>query len=217
MIDTKSFLSRRAIAASKLGCEPQTSELFQADMVREIMANRASGRGIIEVGCYTGGTSVVLAALCAEMNWPLYVIDTHEPYVDFAVALAAEVSANHEVIGFAGTFQDFVATAAVPDRLNTIFIDANHIYEYARGDLETALRLGPRLVALHDYSLRAIDGTLGVDRAVHTLLGADVPIIRIGHQIGEAPQEPNSFGHYWEPGGSEGIVLDLDCVGVSAF
>src|SRR5260370_37559594 len=97
-------------------------------------------------------------------------------------------------------------------RPNTVFIDANHEYEFVRQDIETLYHLTqpPWHVAFHDYSLRSLDGLIGVDRAIHEIWGPDAPLIRIGWPIGLDPQPVSELGHNWEPNGSEGAFFEFD-------
>jgi hypothetical protein len=116
---------------------------------------------------------------------------------------------------FCGTFQDFVAQHKSTTPLNTVFIDADHTYDYVRADLESLYHLPARPVnaAFHDYSLRSEKpelSNLGVDRAIHDVWGAQARLIRIGQQFDDDQPKVSATGSYYEANGTEGVFVRLD-------
>ena len=205
-------LARREVAVkAAAGYDPQTSVKFQEDLSREIFLRRNVGRGIIEVGCYSGGTTIILGKLCEELGWPLFVVDVAQQFIDLTRSVLDAVGDTSDKHFFTGTFAEFVEVADPFAYIYTVFIDACHHYEFVRGDIETIykLRNRPFHAAFHDYSLRSSDGKIGVDRAIHDCWGENAPFIRIGHQISPLPPVPSSIGDYWEPNGSEGAFVNL--------
>lgn len=219
------LLERKKIASSVPGHQPQTSACFHADLYRRILENRHKGQGIVEVGCFSGGSTIVLGHLCEQLGWPFHVIDINQAYIDLTKTVLDRVGDRSAPIFFAGTLEEFAQAHRLDYRINTILIDANHDYEFVRKDIQSIYSLNrrPHFAAFHDYSLRSSNpahGNIRVDRAIHDSWGARLPLERIGIQFGLDPapsrQRPSPSGSYWEANGSEAVMIALADVGLPA-
>jgi hypothetical protein len=219
------LLQRKEIAGLVSGHQAQTSDRFHADLYRRILQNRHKGQGIIEVGCFSGGSTIVLGHLCEQLGWPFHVLDINQAYIDLTKTVLDRVGDRSAPIFFAGTLEKFAQVHRLDYRINTIFIDANHDYEFVRKDIRSIYGLNrrPHFAAFHDYSLRTSNpahGNIHVDRAIHDSWGERLPLERIGIQFGPDPvpsrHRPSPSGSYWEANGSEAVMIALADVGLPA-
>lgn len=117
-------------------------------------------RTIIEVGCYKGRSTRVLADNCkgvvyAVDPWPeLYYSNEDKAIFRIGNNVYEQFVENvklqcKNVIIFRGTLDQFI----YPDEVDFIFLDGDHRYEYVKKDIENALKLLKKggVLAGHDY------------------------------------------------------------------
>jgi len=197
---------------------PETGPEIHGDLFRYVQDNQGRGGGIIEVGCFRGGSSILFAYLCAKHGWPFYTLDVSKEYLGYTKALLETLGLRAEATFFLGTMQDFARDIRLAAPPLLVFIDGNHDYPEVVKDIDAAYRLDRRPYALgfHDFALRShnpADGRIRVDRAIFDCFGDDVPYLRIGQQFGENPvpgaENPTAAGAYWEKNGSEGVIVEI--------
>lgn len=166
---------------------------------------------VVEVGCYTGGTSIFLAQACALTGRELILVDVSDEFLQRAVSNIKQIVGPCTVIPFKGTSRQFATSNMLTKRPLLAFIDADHRYGAVLEDIcaMASLENEPVYWAFHDYSLRGTMGDrtqIAVDRAVHDQFGKIDPMERIGTQT-LAETAPNHGGDFWAANGSEGILF----------
>jgi len=194
---------------------PETSIVLHADLYQYIRNHHAEGYGVIEIGCYKGGSSLVLAYACLEQGMPFHTIDINAGYLEDTRRLLHDLHVAKNASFFCGTMTEFAKKVHLKERPLLVFVDGNHNYEAALQDVQAIYRLNRRPVAIafHDFSLRSFRyAGIRVDQAVFAAFGPDVPLQRIGVQFGETPipskDKPSPSGSYWEAFGSEGVIIE---------
>lgn len=207
---------RRIRALSqKMGSFSWTSLKYQDDILQYLIENRDRGNGVIEVGCYKGGLSALLAHICKQFEWPFYTIDIDPTAVQSTNQLLSALSLRDGASVYHGNLSSFVKETKLKQAPALIILDGDHRYEAVVEDIAETYRLNHRPVsaAFHDYSLRHPTSGERVDQAVRDSLG-EWPVRHIGAQMvgqGEYPTEekPAEDGHWWEVPGSEGAIVEL--------
>ena len=196
-----------------------TSDEFQRDLLAFLGENYDKGAAVIEVGCYLGGLSAQLAAVCHRLGWRFYAVDVGETFIETTRSLLDGLGLGEISTTYVGTLRSFAHEVRPDVKATLILIDGDHAYDAVREDIASVYEL-PRLpyaAAFHDFSLRHPTTGEFVDRAVRDAFGPSTPIRPIGLRILEgAPsgtfptrENPQPDGHYWEAPGSEGAVLEL--------
>lgn len=198
-----------------LSCFSWTSKEYQDEILNFLIKNRDRGSGVIEVGCYKGGLSALLAFLCHEFNWPFYTIDIDESAVVSTHNLLSKLSLLGGVNIHHGTLASFSPTVKLKERPSLIILDGDHRYESVVKDIADVYLLNklPYSAVFHDFSLRHPTSGEKVDQAVKDCLG-EWSIQHIGAQMegdGKYPTEtdPSDDGHWWKVPGSEGAIVEL--------
>jgi cephalosporin hydroxylase len=201
--------------SQEMGCFSWTSREYQDDILNYLLEYRHRGCGVIEVGCYKGGLSALIACLCREFKWPFYTIDIDEAAVTSTRNLLSLLDLSQDVTFHHGTLASFVSIMAMNDRPALIILDGDHRYEAVLNDIHDVYRLKrlPYAAVFHDFSLRHPTSGEKVDQAVKDSLG-DRPIRQIGARMdgsGKYPtkDKPSDDGHWWEVPGSEGAIVEL--------
>jgi len=197
------------------GCFSWTSKEYQDDILNFIIENRDRGSGVIEVGCYKGGLSALLAFLCHEFKWPFYTIDIDESAVVSTRNLLSTLSLLDGVNIHHGTLASFVPTVKLNERPALVILDGDHRYEAVVKDIADLYRLNklPYSAVFHDFSLRHPTSGEKVDQAVKDCL-ENCSVRHIGALMngdGKYPTEanPSDDGHWWNIPGSEGAIVEL--------
>ena len=201
--------------SQEAGCFSWTSREYQDDVLNYLIEHGHRGFGVIEVGCYKGGLSALLACLCSEFQWPLYAIDIDESAVTSTRTLLSAVGLLEQTSIYHGTLASFAAVTTLKDRPALIILDGDHRYEAVVQDLESVYRCNrlPFAAVFHDYSLRHPTSGEKVDQAVKDCLG-DWPVRHIGARMDGSSKYPTKDhpaedGHWWEVPGSEGAIVEL--------
>jgi hypothetical protein len=199
----------------EMGCFSWTSREYQDDILNYLIEHRDCGYGVIEVGCYKGGLSALLAFLCHEFKWPFYTIDIDESAVTSTRKLLSTLDLLEGVNIHHGTLASFVPKASLSDRPALVILDGDHRYEAVVEDINNVYRLPklPFAAAFHDFTLRHPTSGEKVDQAVKDCMG-DWPVRHIGARMdgGEkypTKEKPSDDGHWWEVPGSEGAIVEL--------
>ena len=201
--------------SAEMGCFSCTSRQYQDDILQYLLANSDKGMGVIEIGCYKGGLTALLASVCKQFNWPLYSIDIDEKSVLSTINLleALRLSENVEVIN--GTLQSFANEKKLSSRPSLIILDGDHQYDAVIRDIEAIYNLDyiPYAAVFHDYSLRHATTGERVDDAIRHCFGQH-PVRNIGMLMdgtSEYPtkEKPAEDGHWWNEPGSEGALMEL--------
>jgi hypothetical protein len=197
------------------GCFSWTSREYQDDILNYLIQHHQRGCGVVEVGCYKGGLSALIACLCHEFEWPFHTIDIDESAVVSTRNLLSELGYLDKTDIHHGTLASFVETTTLSDRPALIILDGDHRYEAVVEDLASVYRLNrlPFAAVFHDYSLRHPTSGEKVDQAVRDCLG-NWPVRHIGARMDGSSKYPTKDhpaedGHWWEVPGSEGAIVEL--------
>ena len=171
------------------------------------------------MGCYLGGLSAQLAAVCRRLGWRFYAVDISETFVGTTRGLLDGLGLGEVSTTYVGTLRSFAQEVRPDVTAALILIDGDHAYDAVRMDVAGIYEL-PRLpyaAAFHDFSLRHPTTGEFVDRAIRDAFGPSTAIRPIGLRMLEgAPSgtfptrdKPQPDGHYWDVPGSEGALLKL--------
>ena len=207
-------------ARTREGFEAQTTMQLHQDLFDYVGANRDRGAGIVEVGCFRGGSSVLLAYLCQRYGWPFYTLDTNPEALRLTGALLRDLGLEDGARFHLGGLDSMAAAVELERAPVLVFVDAHHAYPSVVRDIRAVYRLNrrPHAVAFHDFSLRSRDvAEIRVDRAILDCFGASVPLLRIGAQFtagpGSAPEASGPESDYWwDSPGTEGVIVELPSV-----
>lgn len=205
-------------AKKRKGFSVQTSPTFLNDVFYYVYRNKNRGKGIIEVGCFNGGASIVLAYLCKIFDWPFYTMDINRQHLEHTKELLSELGLDRNATFFLGPLAKFADTIELSVAPVLAFIDGDHSYQAVKNDITALYKLKqrPYAAAFHDFSLRShnpLHKDILVDKAVFDCFGYDVEYQRIGVQFDQNPvpskEKPSPSGSYWKRNGSEGVIIEL--------
>jgi hypothetical protein len=194
-----------------------TSIKFQDDIIRFIESHAASGRSLIEVGCYHGGMTVQMAFAAKALGLEFNVIDINHHYLGVAADTADRFQLADAVHFHAMDLATFVRNSPAMPRAALVFVDGDHRYDGVVADLRAIRSMSPVpfAAAFHDYSLRYADGPLTnvrVDQAIHDEWGRELagePIGEIARADGPLRTLPGEDRHYHAMGEPEGLLVRL--------
>jgi SAM-dependent methyltransferase len=210
---TKDLATIRQVALNEKS-QSLTSERYQDDIISFVHQNSKSGKGIVEVGCFKGGLSAVLALVCKTFNWPFCVIDISEEHINYTKSLLTKLGFVNDVHFFVGPLERFALEVSLANASLLAVIDGCHHQANVIYDIAALYNLNKRCYAavFHDFSLRYIGESqgpfaTGVDVSIYECFGHTYPLQRIGIQFQEEKVAPD--GSYFLKGGSEGAILVL--------
>jgi hypothetical protein len=193
-----------------------TSEKYQIDILSFIADHQDRGFGVIEVGCYRGGLSCLLAELCRALDWPFYTMDIDLAATEITSTMLARFGLDRLSTVFLGDLRTFARKIDLSLTPTLIVLDGDHRYEAVVDDIRSTYSLNqrPYAAAFHDYSLRHPTTNERVNDAVADNFGVDIAVRHIGVQmVGDGTQptkeNPHADGHYWQVPGSEGAIVVL--------
>lgn len=209
------FEEIRAIS-KEMECFSWTSREYQDDILNFLIENREQGFGIIEVGCYKGGLSALLAYLCQQFDWPFYTLDIDPTATESTRKLLERLGLDNITTIHLGPLSSFTDTVVLKERPALIILDGDHQYDAVLEDIKATYRLNklPYAAVFHDFSLRHPTSGELVDQAVRDSFGKDCSIRNIGARMtGDAKyptiEKPSDDGHWWDVPGSEGAIVTL--------
>jgi len=84
---------------------------------------------VVELGCFVGWTSAHLAvALQANGSGKLFCVDPNQHYLDVALANLKRLGLEGVAKTTLGTSLDATVVAALPDKIDVLFIESSHLY-----------------------------------------------------------------------------------------
>jgi cephalosporin hydroxylase len=211
-------LDRIRAYSKSIDCFSWTSDDYQRDILKFILENspNAQYRSIIEVGCFRGGLTVQLAAVCRALGLHLHTMDVWDVAVDTTRKHLNALKLADAATVFHGDLSQFVTKSKVPAPILLTILDGDHLYQAVRKDIESVYRLSslPYACVFHDYSLRHPTIDERVSDAVADAFGEGADVSMIGAKMtadGSLPTKdrPQPDGHYWQTPGSEGAIVLL--------
>jgi predicted O-methyltransferase YrrM len=209
------LVALQAQAQLRSDFHPETSSVLHADLYHYVVSHHTQGHGLLEIGCYKGSSSLVLAYAARELGMPFQTIDINRAYLDDTRHLLEDLGLADRVSYFHGTMTEFAQRVDLDRCPLLVFVDGDHTYPAVVRDIQAIYQLSqrPAAIAFHDYSLRShrYDG-IRVDLAIRAAFGPSVELRRIGVQFGAQPvpsrAQPSASGSYWEIDGSEGVIVE---------
>lgn len=180
---------------------------------------------VIEVGCYMGGFSVLLAQWARERGVRHIIVEFNLHYLLFTWERIVRIDPDAAgcVDCWHGAFPDFVEAHADDLRGASVFIqmDGPHDYTGVVRDLAAARELGDAVhsIACHDTHLRSANLKLDlfVDRAVHAVFADEAAYRPAGFNTGGWVSSPElDASHnalYNKPDAFEGAIISMAEVG----
>lgn len=209
-------LSKIREYCQKSGTFSWTSPQYQSDLLNFVYDHRESGRAVIEVGCYKGGLSALLALLCGRNGLRLFTMDIDPTAVASTNRVLEQCGVHSCATVFHGGLAAFAVSGLLDQTPVLCILDGDHAYDAVKRDLEAVYLLPhrPYAVAFHDYSLRHPTTGEQVDEAVRDFWNGKVAPrligLRMSGQGHPTRQAPQPDGHYWEVPGSEGALVVLE-------
>jgi hypothetical protein len=202
--------------SKEMVCFSWTSKEYQDDVLNFIIENREQGFGVIEVGCYKGGLSALLAYICQQFDWPFYTLDIDPTATESTRLLLQRLELDKISTIHLGPLSSFVDKFLFKERPVLIILDGDHRYEAVLEDIQATYRLNKRPYAavFHDFSLRHPTSGELVDQAARDSFGKNCSLRNIGVRMtGDAKyptiENPSDDGHWWDVPGSEGAIVTL--------
>jgi len=192
-----------------------TSKNYQDDIIRFIMANASPNSNIIEVGCYRGGLTAILAFLCKKLNIQLHSMDISDGSVKETRDLLDKLDISQNATIHNKTFQQFTREVKVVGETFLVIIDGDHSYKATNRDIKSVFELEnqPKAIVFHDYGLRSSQTDERVSDSISDCLPQvlHIPIGTSHEEDSSLPtqENPSETGHYWLPGSSEGCLVVL--------
>nr|WP_299914110.1 class I SAM-dependent methyltransferase [Sphingomonas bacterium] len=176
---------------------------------------------MIEVGCFMGGSSSILAGCMDRLDFTLDLIDIHPNRLHFSYERVRRMfpDAVARVRLFHGDLAHYVRSVMMVEapRSTVVHHDGSHEFKQVVKDMASLYYVRQQLFAViaQDTHLRgSIDSTAFVDMALYAVFGTDLNYCPIGavYPAGDPICDPNRFeGHYFVPGCHEGIVIPMSC------
>lgn len=192
-----------------------TSLQYQNDILNFVYENRHQGDCVLEVGCYKGGLTSLLAVVCKHTGLHLRSMDIWDQAVASANNVLSGVGFSNYVTVEHVTLPNFVRKSDFPGKPVLCILDGDHAYSAVIADIKaaTSLTSTPYAIAFHDYSLRHPTTDERVSDAIDDHFGALKQRTFIGQKMngaGHATKEaPQPDGHWWEVPGYEGAIVTL--------
>lgn len=198
-------------------CSPQ----YYCDVMNYLLANRGQIDTVMEIGCYQGGFTGILAQVTHELGMAYYVIELDPRYLLFTherVGLLTPASLQ-SMRFYRGTLTEFIDEHAdlLRNRSAMLVMDGPHNYEGVLTDLVASHRIRTNVhsIAAHDFHLRSANwrNDVFVDRAIFSVFGFDAPLIGIGFNTGDWIGDPDAdrteYKLYNKPNCHEGVIISL--------
>lgn len=196
-------------------CFSWTSPEYQRGILDFVLAHNDSGSCVIEVGCYKGGLTALLALLCKKSGLHLYSMDIDKNSAAGARGVLDSLGLSEHATVQHTTLPEFARSTKTNGKPVLCILDGDHAYSAVLQDLKAVEKLQhrPFAVAFHDYSLRHPTTDERVSDAITDFFGSSVSPELIGMRMngeGHATREaPQPDGHYWQVPGSEGAIVTL--------
>lgn len=189
-----------------------TSELLRQQIFEFITSENEPG-DVIEIGAYTGGSSIFIAAAAALSGRRFHIVDLSEKFLNLARKNVEAMCPEADVEYFLGTASEYFESAAFSESPLLMFLDADHAYGAVRQDIRAILscHTRPKYWLFHDYSLRGTTAArqdVRVDMAIADELSSDLKVVPWGTQHKDG-LPLNAGGDFVPTGGTEAVLIDF--------
>jgi len=201
--------------------EDQCSAQYYFDLVRSLRDFNGEFSHVVEVGCFMGGSSTILAGCLGRMDFTLDLVDINIPRLYFSYErvrrMYPEAAARMRL--FYGDLSHYVRRVMMvePPRSTIVHHDGSHEFSQVVKDLASLYYVRDQLFAViaQDSHLRGpIAMNNFVDLAIYAVFGTELGYAPIGAVFDENDPlcRPNAYeGQYFVPGRPEGLVIPMAC------
>lgn len=207
-----------------LTCEDQCSAQYYFDIVRTLRDFNGEFGHVVEVGCYLGGASSILAGCMDRFDFTLDIVDISPQFLLYSYERLRRMypDAAGRVRLFHGDLPSYVREVMMtqPRKGTIIHHDGAHDFNQVVKDMAALSFVREQLYAIiaQDTHLRGTVKHMNfVDMALYAVFGTDLTYCPIGARYEEESPvtHPNRYqGNYFIPGQAEGYVLPM---GLNSF
>ncbi len=204
-----------------LACEDQCSARYYFDLVQTLRDFNGEFDHVVEVGCYMGGATSILAGCMDRFDFTLDIVDLSANYLRYAYERARRMypEAAGRIRLFHGDLPAYVRHVMLAEapRRTVVHHDGAHHFEIVVKDLAALSFAREQLHAIiaQDTHLRGTAKYMNfVDMALYAVFSMDLSYAPIGSVYDEYDPvtQPNMYqGNYFMPGAAEGFVLPMNC------
>jgi hypothetical protein len=204
-----------------LQCEDQCSAQYYFDLVQTLRDFNGEFDHVVEVGCYMGGATSILAGCMDRFDFTLDIVDLNADYLRYAHERARRMypEAAGRIRLFHGDLPAYVRHVMLAEapRRTIVHHDGAHHFELVVKDLSALSFARDQLHAIiaQDTHLRGSPQYMNfVDMALYAVFGKEMNYAAIGaaYDIYNTVTEPNIYqGNYFVPDAPEGFVLPMHC------
>lgn len=203
-----------------LECEDQCSAQYYFDVVRTLRDFNGEFGHVVEVGCYMGGASSILAGCMDRFDFTLDIVDLQAPFLRFSYERIRRMypEAAGRVRLFHGDVASYVREVMLAEARAGVIVhhDGAHDFNQVVKDMAALSFVREQLhsIIAQDTHLRGTIKHMNfVDLALYAVFGTDVNHIPIGARYDENDfiTHPNQYqGNYFMPGQAEGFVIPME-------
>lgn len=202
-----------------LECEDQCSAQYYYDLVRTLRDFNGQFGHVVEVGCYLGGATSILAGCMDRFDFTLDIVDLSDRYLRSSYERVRRMypEAAGRIRLFHGDLPTYVREVMMnePRPETLIHHDGAHDFNQVVKDMASLSFVKEQLFAIiaQDTHLRGTPKHMNfVDMALYAVFGIDLNYCPIGahyHPDSEITR-PNQYqGNYFLPEQAEGFVLPM--------
>lgn len=202
-----------------LQCEDQCSARYYFDLVRTLRDFNGEFNHVVEVGCYMGGATSILAGCMDRFDFTLDIVDLKPDFLLYSYERARRMypEAAKRIRLFHGDLPSYVRAVMMTEpRPGTILHhDGAHNFNQVVKDMASLYYAREQLFAIiaQDTHLRGkIQYMNFVDMALYAVFGVDLNYAPIGASYSKMDSitKPNRYqGNYFVPEQPEGFVIPM--------
>lgn len=225
----QSMLGRNAIfddiwqrwTETPLACEDQCSAQYYFDLVRTLRDFNGEFNHVVEIGCYMGGATSILAGCMDRFDFTLDIVDLNAGFLRYAHERVRRMypQAAGRIRLFHGDMPSYVRHVMLTEaaRKTIVHHDGAHHFEQVVKDMAALYYAQDQLCAIiaQDTHLRGTPKHMNfVDMALYAVFGKELNYAPIGaaYDLYDPVTQPNMYqGNYFVPDAPEGFVLPMHC------
>jgi hypothetical protein len=202
-----------------LECEDQCSAQYYYDLVAALRDFNGEFSHVVEVGCYMGGATSILAGCMDSFDFTLDIVDISTECLRYSYERARRMypQAADRIRIFHGDLPSYVREVmlAEPREGTIVHHDGAHDFNQVVKDMASLSFVREQLYAIiaQDTHLRGtVHHMTFVDMALYAVFGLDLNYCPIGARYEDDSDvtRPNIYqGHYFVAGQAEGVVLPM--------
>lgn len=160
------------------------------------LAELARGKRVLELGAFKGRSTVAMAVtaeVVVSVDWHQGDIHTKTKMQSSLSEYTENIKPYPNIVPLVGRFEDIVPTL-IANQFDMVFVDGQHDRESVQRDFMFALLFSPKVIAVHDWGLFAVEPALtdmGMtpDEVVETLAVFKTDDIEALHLVSEGTDD----------------------------